>query len=278
MGTVRINTNVVALLAHRNLSRNDEALSGSLARLSSGLRINRSADDAAGLAIAEKMRGQTRGLTQASQNALDGISLIQTAEGALKETQAILQRMRTLAVQAANDALTDEDRDIIRDELTELSAEVDRIAKTTQFNTQNLLFGGKISQSGITLHIGANYKQEMNVVIDTATAAALGVKIGQLPVDSAYNASVTLSNLDTALAKVSSTRSRLGAMINRLEHTILNLQVQNENLKSAESRIRDLDMAQEMAVLTRAQVLSQASTAMLAQANQAPQSILSLLR
>ncbi len=276
--TVRINTNVVALVAHRNLKRNDEALTQSLERLSTGLRINRAADDAAGLAIAEKMRGQTRGLTQASQNALDGISLIQTAEGALNETQAILQRMRNLAVQAANDSMSLSDRAIIRDELQELSQEVDRIASTTQFNTQNLLIGGKISESGITLHVGANYKQEMNVLIDTATAVALGVLVTQLSIDSAYSASNTIYNLDKALSTVSGIRSRLGAMINRLEHTISNLDVQNENLKAAESRIRDLDMAQEMATLTRAQVLSQSSTAMLAQANQAPQSILSLLR
>ena len=275
---VRINTNVVALTANRHLFKNDEALNKALERLSSGLRINRSADDAAGLAIAEKMRAQTKGLTMASQNALDGISLIQTAEGALSETAAIVQRMRELAVQAANDIATVSDRTAIHDELTQLSAEVDRIARATQFNTQTLLNGGPIAQSGITLQIGANYKQEMNVLIETSDALALGVLMTQISIDNAASASNSIKQLDTALSKVNATRSKLGAMINRLEHSISNLDVQNQNLRAAESRIRDLDMAAEMAEMTRAQVLMQSSQAMLAQANQAPQSILSLLR
>jgi flagellin len=275
---VRINTNVVALTANRHLGKNDEALNKALERLSSGLRINRSADDAAGLAIAEKMRAQTKGLTMASQNALDGISLIQTAEGALSETAAIVQRMRELAVQAANDIATLSDRTAIHDELTQLSAEVDRIARATQFNTQTLLNGGPIAQSGITLQVGANYKQEMNVLIETSDALSLGVLITQISIDNAASASNSIKQLDIALSKVNTTRSKLGAMINRLEHSISNLDVQNQNLKAAESRIRDLDMAAEMSEMTRAQVLTQSSQAMLAQANQAPQSILSLLR
>lgn len=276
--TIRINTNIVALTAHRHLVRNDEQLGNALERLSSGLRINKAADDAAGLAIAEKMLAQTRGLRQAGQNALDGISMIQTAEGALNETEAILQRMRELAVQAANDTMTVSDRNHIVDELNQLSKEIDRIAKTTQFNTQVLLFGGTIAQSGITFQIGANSGQIMNVQIDTADAAALGVYTTNISVDNPGNASITITNLDDAITKVSSIRSKLGAMINRLQHTIANLDVQRENLSAAESRIRDLDMAEEVAQMTRAQILNQSSTAMLAQANQAPQSILSLLR
>ncbi len=276
--TIRINTNIVALTAHRHLVRNDEALGRSLERLSSGLRINKAADDAAGLAIAEKMLAQTRGLKQAGQNALDGISMIQTAEGALNETEAILQRMRELAVQAANDTMTVSDRNHLVDELNQLSQEIDRIAQTTQFNTQTLLNGGTVSQSGITLQIGANSGQIMNVQIDTADATALGVYATNLSVDNPGNASITITNLDDALTRVSSIRSKLGAMINRLQHTIANLEVQGENLSAAESRIRDLDMAAEVAQMTRAQILNQSSTAMLAQANQAPQSILSLLK
>ena len=276
--TIRINTNIVALTAHRHLVRNDEALGRSLERLSSGLRINKAADDAAGLAIAEKMLAQTRGLKQAGQNALDGISMIQTAEGALNETEAILQRMRELAVQAANDTMTVSDRNHLVDELNQLSQEIDRIAQTTQFNTQTLLNGGTVSQSGITLQIGANSGQIMNVQIDTADATALGVYATNLSVDNPGNASITITNLDDALTRVSSIRSKLGAMINRLQHTIANLEVQGENLSAAESRIRDLDMAAEVAQMTRAQILNQTSTAMLAQANQAPQSILSLLK
>jgi flagellin len=276
--TIRINTNIVALTAHRHLVRNDEDLGNALERLSSGLRINKAADDAAGLAIAEKMLAQTKGLKQAGQNALDGISMIQTAEGALNETEAILQRMRELSVQAANDTMTVSDRNHIVDELRQLSTEIDRIARTTQFNTQVLLNGGTISQSGITLQIGANSGQIMNVLIDTADAQALGVYTTNISVDNPGNASITITNLDDAITKVSSIRSKLGAMINRLQHTIANLNVQGENLSAAESRIRDLDMAAEVAQMTRAQILNQSSTAMLAQANQAPQSILSLLK
>lgn len=276
--TIRINTNVVALTAHRHLKDNYADLGMSIQRLSSGLRINRASDDAAGLAIAEKMKAQTQGLEQARQNALDGISMVQTAEGALNETQAILQRMRELTVQGANDTLTVSDRNHIVDELKQLGQEIDRIARTTQFNTQVLLNGGTISQSGITFQIGANSGQVMNVQIDTADAQALGVLMTILAIDNPANASNTMALLDNALTKVSSIRSKLGAMINRLEHTIANLNVQAENLSAAESRIRDLDMAAEMADMTRAQILNQSSTAMLAQANQAPQSILTLLK
>ncbi|MNR75312.1 Flagellin [compost metagenome] len=275
---LRINTNVGALNAHRQLTTNDIALSKSLQRLSSGLRINGAADDAAGLTIAEKMNSQVRGLNQAGRNAQDSISMLQTAEGALIETEAILQRMRELSVQGANDTLTASDRAAIKTELDQLSAEVDRIAGTTQFNTQVLLNGGSVASSGLTLQVGANSGQVINVTINTASASALGVTTGSLAVDSAANASTTISALDTAIANVSENRSKLGAFINRLDHTIKNLSVSAENLSAAESRIRDLDMAAEVMTMTRNQILTQSSTSMLAQANQSTQNVLGLLR
>jgi len=275
---VRINTNVTALNAHRLLGMNDNALGKSLAKLSSGLRINSAQDDAAGLAISEKFRAQINGLNQASSNTQDAINLLQTADGALNETEAILQRMRELAVQAANDTLTVSDRNNITDEMQALSKEVDRIAQHTQFNTHILLNGGTANTSGFTFQVGANCNQYLNVVICTSNAAALNVLFTQISVDNAYNASNTLCNLDDAIAKISSCRSRLGANINRLEHTIANLNVQSENMSASESRIRDLDMAREASTMTKNQILTQSSQAMLAQANQLPQQILQLLR
>jgi flagellin len=275
---VRINTNVTALNAHRLLGLNDNALGKSLAKLSSGLRINSAQDDAAGLAISEKFRAQINGLNQASSNTQDAINLLQTAEGALNETEAILQRMRELAVQAANDTLTVSDRNNITDEMHALSKEIDRIAEHTQFNTHNLLNGGTANTLGFTFQVGANCNQYLNVVICTSNASALNVLFTQISVDNAYNASNTLCNLDAAIARISSCRSQLGANINRLEHTIANLNVQSENMSASESRIRDLDMAKEASMLTRNQILTQSSQAMLAQANQLPQQILQLLR
>lgn len=273
---LRINTNISALNAHRYLTSNDGHLSRSLERLSSGLRINRSSDDAAGLAISEKMRAQIGGLSMASRNAQDGVSFLQTAEGALQETTVILQRMRELSVQAANDTLTTADRTNIAAELSQLSAEVQRIATTTEFNTKRLIDGSQAG--GLTLQIGANSNQVLNVSIGTATAAALTVQSGNLDVSSASAASATIAGIDTAISQVTSIRANLGAYINRLEHTISNLNVQAENLAAAESRIRDLDMAKEVANLSKIQILQQSSTAMLAQANSSPQSILGLLR
>jgi flagellin len=275
---LRINTNVGALNAHRQLTTNDINLGKSLQRLSSGLRINGAADDAAGLTIAEKMNSQVRGLNQAGRNAQDSISMLQTAEGALIETEAILQRMRELSVQGANDTLTASDRAAITTELTQLASEVDRIATTTEFNTQKLLNGGGVSSSGLTLQVGANAGQTINVTINTATSSALGVTAASLDVTSAANASTTIGALDTAIASVSESRSKLGAFINRLDHTIKNLSVSAENLSAAESRIRDLDMAAEVMTMTRNQILTQSSTSMLAQANQSTQGVLGLLR
>lgn len=278
---MRINQNISALNAYRNLTITNTALSKSMEKLSSGLRINRAADDAAGLAISEKMRGQIKGLNQAVRNAQDAISLIQTAEGALNETHSILQRMRELAVQAANDTYTTADREKIKDELTELRAELNRIASTTEFNTQKLLDGTFKSKK---FHIGANSGQ--NIVLSIATMNAAGLSITATAINVAAGsagsqqsaANALIGTLDDAIEKVSKERSKLGAYQNRLEHTIANLQTAAENLSAAESRIRDLDMAQEMMAFTRNQILMQAGTAMLAQANQAPAVVLQLLR
>ncbi|WP_338825224.1 Flagellin [Moorella humiferrea] len=270
---MRINQNISALNAYRNLTVTNNALTKSMEKLSSGLRINRAADDAAGLAISEKMRGQIRGLNQAVRNAQDGISLIQTAEGALNETHSILQRMRELAVQSANDTNTDEDRAQLQQEISQLLAEIDRIAQTTQFNTKNLLNG---SFTGQVIHIGANGSQILTVTI--AAMSASGIGVSGLSISTQTKADTAIGTIDAAIKKVSSERSKLGALQNRLEHTINNLSVASENLSAAESRIRDLDMAQEMVNFTKNQILSQAGTAMLAQANAQPQTVLQLLR
>ncbi|MEB3186125.1 MAG: flagellin [bacterium] len=275
---LRINTNLAALNSHRQLSSNDSMLNKSLEKLSSGLRINTAADDAAGLAISQKMLGQVQGLDQAQRNAQDAISMMQTAEGGLNETQNILQRMRELAVQGANDTLTTADRDSIQSELDQLSSEIDRIAAGTEFNTIKLLSGGTISSSGLTFQVGANAGQVVNLSLSTADATTLTVGAGALSVDTAANASITISNIDTALAAISTSRGKVGAYINRLQHTIANLGVQSENISAAKSRIMDLDMAKEVVHMSKAQILSQSATSMLAQANQSSQGVLSLLR
>ena len=408
---MRINTNVNAINAQRNLSSIGRSLSKSIERLSSGLRINRAADDAAGLSISEKLRGQTKGLNQAVRNAQDGISMIQTAEGGLNETHAILQRMRELAVQGANDTLTDTDRGAIASELTSLKNEIDRIANTTEFNTKKLLNGGMstavdatselqngeflstanvvVSQvnvsgaaagttftlsaagtTGVTLsatiggatvsqsvtlaamtstgtssqtldfntlgvslklsgfdaagtvanlitdltaatnesiitaagsssasfQVGANANQTVAVAIDSSVSnatnagpsGAFGAGGGFANLAAAVatfasaatttNAQGLIGSLDDAIADVSANRSSLGAVQNRLEHTIENLATSAENLAASESRIRDADMAHEMVGFTRSNILSQAGTSILAQANQLPQGVLSLLR
>ncbi len=379
-----INHNLMAFNTHRQLNINNSASQKSLEKLSSGYRINRAGDDAAGLAISEKMRGQIRGLNQASRNALDGISLIQTAEGALNETQAILQRMRELAVQSANDTNVDADRQSIQDEINQLAREITRIAETTEFNTQKLLNG---TLSDIAFHIGANQGQNItlsinnmdayalrvtqavvgtgdfsqvtlenltttaisvkfitssggstpgivaatsttltiNVRVGTGTATATAQQIVDLinnhadaskyviasvrdqataamsavgstalsattytPADSKNGLGISVSTqanadkaitvINNAINMVSAERSKLGAIQNRLEHTIKNLDTSSENLQASESRIRDVDMAKEMMEFTKNSILQQAATAMLAQANQQPQSVLQLLR
>ncbi|MEF3331058.1 MULTISPECIES: flagellin N-terminal helical domain-containing protein [Oceanobacillus] len=267
-----INHNISAINAHRQLGVNQNGVQGSLEKLSSGLQINRAGDDAAGLAISEKMRGQIRGLEQASVNAQDGISLIQTAEGALNETHDILQRVRELAVKSSNDTNTDEDRAEIQKEVTALLDEVDRIAGQTEFNTQNLL-GGELE---VTFHIGANEGQSIQVAIDAMDAEALGISDIDLSTQEGADAAIT--TIQSAIETVSGQRSALGAVQNRLEHTINNLGTSAENLTAAESRIRDVDMAKEMMEFTKNNILSQAAQSMLAQANQVPQGVLQLLQ
>lgn len=270
---MRINHNISALNAYRALSMNNTALAKTMEKLSSGFRINRAADDAAGLAISEKMRGQIRGLAQAQRNAQDGISLIQTAEGALGETHAILQRLRELAVQSANDTNTDDDRAKIQDEVNQLLNEIDRIASQTEFNTQKLLNG---SFKNKFIHVGANISQNISISIGSMGTSALG--INGLSVSTQANANAAIDKLDSAIKKVSTERSKLGAYQNRLEHAIAYLGAAEENLTASESRIRDADMAREMVEFTKNNILLQAAQAMLAQANQAPQGVLQLLR
>jgi len=346
---MRINHNIAALNTYRQLTGNTNSTSKSLEKLSSGLRINRAGDDAAGLAISEKMRSQIRGLDTASRNANDGISLIQTAEGALNETHSILQRMKELAVQAANDTNTTEDRAEIQKEIDQLTAEITRIADQTEFNTKKLLDGTMASKvnygtldpddvtvvvapgtppaegtytvaidtdgvvsvtasdssvvtslfevsfddsldlsSGVSgtitvdnkqtsiFHIGANKGQNTSLSINKMDAESLGVNA--LNLTSQKTADEAITTIDNAISKVSSQRAALGAMQNRLEHTINNLGTAAENLTAAESRIRDVDMAKEMMEFTKNNILSQASQAMLAQANMQPQSVLQLLQ
>jgi flagellin len=271
---MRINHNISALNTYRQLSFNTVQGAKSMEKLSSGYRINRAGDDAAGLAISEKMRGQIRGLEQASRNAQDGISLIQTAEGALNETHAILQRMRELAVQSSNDTNTNADRAEIQKEITALIAEVDRIANDTEFNTQKLLNG---SFTGKLIHIGANQSQVLSISINAMDSAALS-GLDAIDLSTQGGAESALTVIDKAISLVSSQRSSLGAIQNRLEHTINNLGTASENLTAAESRIRDVDMAKEMMEFTKNNILTQAAQAMLAQANQQPQGVLQLLR
>ena len=267
-----INHNMNALNAHRNMTANTNAAGKSMEKLSSGLRINRAGDDAAGLAISEKMRGQIRGLDQASRNSQDGISLIQTAEGALNETHNILQRMRELAVQGANDTNVTEDREAIQAEITQLSEEITRISDTTEFNKKKLLNGANT----VTLQVGANNNQTVAVTLKSMSATDLGVNA--LSVSSNAAASSAISSIDAAIGQVSSFRSDLGAMQNRLEHTINNLNTASENLTAAESRVRDVDMAKEMMTFSKNNILQQAAQAMISQANQQPQGVLQLLR
>ncbi len=274
---MRINHNVSALNAWRNLSTTNVALGKTLEKLSSGYRINRAADDAAGLAISEKMRAQIGGLNKAVQNAQDAVSLFQTAEGAMNEVQAMIQRMRDLAVQSSNGTLTDEDRKQLQNEVDQLLSEINRIAKNTEFNTKKLLDG---TFNNVTFQIGPNVGQALAVSINAMTTGALGkstVNLTGLSISTADKALSAISKLDYAVGDVSSERAKLGAIQNRLEYTIANLGVAAENLTAAESRIRDVDMAKEMSEFTKNQILIQAGTAMLAQANAAPQSVLRLL-
>jgi flagellin len=277
---MRINNNLMAMNTHRQLGVNQGEASKSVEKLSSGLRINKAGDDAAGLAISEKMRGQIRGLQQASRNSQDGISLIQTAEGAMNETHAILQRMRELSVQAANDTNVSLDRGAVAKELKALHTEISRIANNTEFNTQKLIGSGA---KGLNFHVGANSGQVISVTFSDmrASGAKLALSTGGaiLQVSAGRTvANALIAKINTAITTVSTERAALGAVQNRLEHTIKNLDTGAENLQASESRIRDVDMAKEMMNFTRNNILNQAAQAMLAQANQAPQGVLQLLR
>jgi flagellin len=274
---MRINHNIASLNTYRQLTINTTAGSKSLEKLSSGYRINRAGDDAAGLAISEKMRGQIRGLNQAERNSQDAISLIQTAEGALNETHSILQRMRELAVQSASDTNTDDDRKELQKEIEQLTAEIDRISTDTEFNTMKLL-KGDFATTALTFQVGANKDQVVTLTIGNMDSATLGVGTTVIDLTTQVSAASAITTIDEAIGKVSSERAKLGAMQNRLEHTINNLGTTAENLTASESRIRDVDMAKEMMEFTKNSILQQAATAMLAQANSQPQGVLQLLQ
>jgi len=264
--SLRINNNVEAFNAHRQLVQTSTNAAKSMERLSSGYRINRAADDAAGLAISEKLRGQIRGLAQAQRNSQDGVSLVQTAEGSLNEVHSMLQRVRELAVQYSNGTLSTSDKAAITAEAQQLSSEIERIGTTADFNGIKLLDG---STSTVSFQVGANDNDIISV--DTAS---LGSKVGTIDVSQTD----AISAIDAAISNVSSLRGSFGAVQNRLEHTLNNLATYQENLTASESRIRDVDMASEMVEFSKDQILQQAGTSMLAQANQAPQGVLSLLR
>ena len=294
---MRINTNVAALNTYSRLTAANASKSDSLAKLSSGKRINKAGDDAAGLAISEKMKAQIGGLKQAKRNAQDGISLIQTAEGALSETHSILSRMNDLAVQASNDTLTDEDRGKITKEVTALQKNIDDISNNTEFNTKKLLdkAGNKF-----TFQVGASEGQTAEITIGKMDADTLGVGDALTPgkpeddtdsgnikpavpgkgvdLSDATKASQSIANIKAAIDTVSGQRADLGAVQNGLNHTINNLGTTTENLSEANSRIEDVDMAEEMMNFTKSNILSQAATSMLAQANAMPNSVLSLLQ
>ena len=284
-----INHNMSAMFAQRSQGIQDLKQTKNMEKLSSGERINRAGDDASGLAVSEKMRAQIRGLNQASENAHNGISFIQTTEGYLQETTDIIQRIRELAVQSSNGIYSAEDRMQIQVEVSSLIAEVDRIASTAQFNGMNMLtgrFARPTGENAVTgsmwLHIGANMDQRTQVYIGTMSAMALGIRnVGDesiMSLETPDNANQAIGTLDEALKKINKQRADLGAYQNRLEMTVKGLDIGAENLQASESRIRDTDMAEEMVDFTKNQVLSQAGTAMLAQANQSSQNVLSLLR
>ena len=284
-----INHNLSAMFADRSLKVTQNYLEKNMEKLSSGLRINRAGDDASGLAVSEKMRAQIRGLNQASTNAQNGLSFIQTTEGYLQESEDIVQRIRELAVAAANGVYTAEDRMYIQIEVSALIDEVDRIASHAQFNGMNVItgrFGRPIGENVVTasmwLHIGANMDQREQVFIGTMTAKGLGIRnIGDetiLSISEPDSANRAIGTLDEALKKINKQRADLGAYQNRLEHAVRGLDVGAENLQASESRIRDTNMAHEMVTYTKNQILSQSGTAMLAQANQRGQSVLQLLQ
>ena len=280
-----INHNLASLFASRQEGLNAASLQASMAKLSSGERINKAGDDASGLAVSEKMRSQIRGLNQASRNIGDAVSFVQVAEGYLAETTDVLQRIRELAVQASNGVYSDEDRMQIQVEVSQLVAEVDRIASSAQFNGMNLLTGrfSKESDTVMQFQVGANADQSIRAYIGTMTASALGLKDiqgedNQISISSPDEANTTIATLDEALKNVNKQRADLGAYQNRMEMAQKGINVAAENTQAAESRIRDADMATEMVEYTKQQVLAQASVAMLSQANSQSQNVLALLQ
>lgn len=285
-----INHNISALNTFNKLTANTKATQSSLEKLSSGLRINRAADDAAGLAISEKMKAQINGLNQAQSNAQNGISMIQTAEGSLSETQSILQRMNDLAVQANNGTNSGSDVGQLQAEANQLAQDLDRISTNTSFNGKYVLGGSTaagslFSSAGISLQIGSDKGQSITITLSgmtaagvTASALGVGTGSGASAAASSLSSSATITNIQKAIDNVSSLRAKLGAYQNRLDHTINNLSVESENLSSAESQITDVNMAQEMTNFTKNNILVQSATAMLAQANSLPQGVLSLLK
>lgn len=267
--------NLSAMNTSRQMNSVSSAMSKSTEKLSSGYKINRAGDDAAGLSISEKMRSQIRGLNKAASNAQDGISLVQVAEGALNETHSILQRMNELATQAANDTNTSVDRSAIKAEIDQLTSEIDRIQSTTQFNSMNLLDGTFSSKQ---LQVGALSGQSIGVSIAKMSASKLQLTAANMKVSSFSRAGTAMKTIQAAIKTVSDTRSKLGAIQNRLEHTINNLNTTSENTQAAESRIRDTDMASEMVEYSKNNILAQAGQSMLSQANQQTQGVLSLLQ
>ncbi|MEL3905520.1 MAG: flagellin [Treponema sp.] len=284
-----INHNMSAMFAQRTVGQTNVSTQKNIEKLSSGLRINRAGDDASGLAVSEKMRSQIRGLNQASANAQNGISFIQVAEAYLQETTDVMQRIRELSVQSSNGIYTAEDRLYIQVEVSQLVAEIDRIASHAQFNGMNMLTGRFAQETGentvtasMWFHIGANMDQRVRAYVGTMTAKALGVRdVGDesiIKIDTPETANRAIGTLDEAIKKVNKQRADLGAYQNRLEMSVVGINIAAENLQASESRIRDVDMAKEMVEYTRNQILTQSGTAMLAQANQQTQSVMSLLR
>ena len=282
---MRIQHNITALNAHRNLSNNNSSVGKNLEKLSSGYKINRAGDDAAGLAISEKMRAQITGLETAQKNANDGVSLVQTAEGALTEVHSMLNRMVELATQSANGTYSDTNRAEMQKEVDALNEEIDRIGATSNFNGTKL-FDGKTT--AVNLHVGESGTADNQITVTLAKMASSSISKGDgtatvdlttaAKIDTATNAKNAIAKINDAIDNISSMRSDFGALQNRLEHTINNLGVQAENITAAESRIRDVDMAKEMMAYTKNNILVQASQAMLAQANQVPQGVLQLLQ
>ena len=270
--------NLTAANTNRQLGITTNGLQKSTEKLSSGYKINRAADDAAGLSISEKMRNQIRGLNKASDNAQDGISLVQTAEGALNEVHSMLQRMSELAVQAANGTNATTDRTALNDEVQQLKTEIQRVGSTTQFNKMNILDGGFSAGTKKALQVGANANQTISIAISALKLVVGSSLTGDLKISTATNAQSAITTVQSSIEKLSTLRSKLGAVQNRLEHTVANLDNISENTQSAESRIRDTDMAEEMVQYSKNNILQQAGQSMLAQANQANQGVLSLLQ